>query len=339
MRASFPVDSVPIISVIVPVYNRRRYLKRCVDSLVGQTYRGVEIVLVDDGSTDGSSLLCDELSRLHPNIVVAHQVNQGSGAARNHGLRIASGEYIGFVDSDDWVASDMFALLYDMIKDNAATAAQIDLCVVDGLGVPSVDNEVSVETLEGKACLERLMYEGASQTGAFSLCRCLFSRKALEFVSFREGVVNEDIDFKYKAFMNCDKVVFSNQVKYFYFQEGESNSSGALRKRDFDLYKASKVLMSLSEDETYGEIRHLVEVKSARTPLSLLCKVAYYGIGDADLDKREVVSALQGELRGNLSTLLSAPLPTSRKALAILFSVNYKLTELLVRAVRSTALG
>lgn len=338
MRES-AASSLPIISVIVPVYNRKRYLRRCVESLVGQTYRGIEIVLVDDGSTDGSSFLCDELSRQYPNIVVAHQVNQGSGAARNHGLRMASGEYIGFVDSDDWVASDMFALLYDMIKGNAATAAQIDLCVVDSFDVPLTDNEISTEVLEGKACLERLMYESASRTGAFSLCRCLFSCKVLESVSFREGVVNEDIDFKYKAFMNCDRVVFSSQVKYFYFQEGESNSNGGLRKKDFDLYKASKVLMELSKGEEYGEIRRLVEVKSARTPLSLLCKVAYYGIGDTELDKKKVVGALQGELRGNLLILLSAPLPASRKALAILFSINYKLTEFFIQVAQSAGLG
>ncbi len=329
----------PTISVIVPVYNRKKYLGRCVESLASQVYRGIEIVLVDDGSTDGSSALCDELRQMYPNVVVVHQDNQGTGAARNRGLAASSGEYVGFVDSDDWVAPDMFSHLYDMIEENSVTAAQIDLCVAVDPDTPPDDKEPVVEVLQGKASLERLMRESASRVGAFSLCRCLFERKALEGISFREGVVNEDIDFKYRVFMDCDRVAFSNQIKYFYFQEEESNSSGGLRKRDFDLYEASKLLLTLSEGETYGNIRRLVEVKAARTPLSLLCKVAYYGIADAELDERETVAALQAELREGLAVLLRAPLPASRKVLAISFCVSYKATELLVRVAQSMGLG
>lgn len=333
------VGCSPTISVIVPVYNRKKYLGRCVESLASQVYRDIEIVLVDDGSTDGSSALCDELCQLYPNIVVVHQDNQGAGAARNRGLAASSGEYVGFVDSDDWVASDMFSHLYDMIEENSATAAQIDLCVVEDSDTSPDDKELVVEVLEGRASLERLMYESASRVGAFSLCRCLFERKVLKDISFREGVVNEDIDFKYRVFMGCDRVVFSNQVKYFYFQEEESNSNGGLRKRDFDLYEASKLLLALSEGETYGSIRQLVEVKAARTPLSLLCKVAYYGIADTELDEEKTVAALQVELREGLAVLLRAPLPASRKVLAISFCVSYKVTELLVRVAQSMGLG
>lgn len=107
----------PKISVIVPVYNTKEYLEKCIDSIVGQTYQNLEIILVDDGSTDGSSQIIDAYAQKDRRIVVVHKENGGEGSARNAGLNVATGDYIGFVDSDDWIECGMYQALVDAMGD------------------------------------------------------------------------------------------------------------------------------------------------------------------------------------------------------------------------------
>ena len=105
-----------LISVVIPVYNIEEYLERCVNSICAQTYRNLEILLVDDGSTDGSGALCDALAEKDKRIKVFHKANGGSSSARNVGIAQARGKYIGFVDSDDYISENMYELLYEAIK-------------------------------------------------------------------------------------------------------------------------------------------------------------------------------------------------------------------------------
>ena len=101
------------ISVIVPVYNVENYLRRCVDSIINQTYKNLEIILVDDGSPDNCPVICDEYAQKDSRIKVIHKENGGLSSARNCGMDMATGEYIGFVDGDDWIESDMYKFLIE----------------------------------------------------------------------------------------------------------------------------------------------------------------------------------------------------------------------------------
>lgn len=96
-------ETLPLISIIVPVYNVKNYLEKCLQSICGQTYKNLEIILIDDGSSDGSGELCDLFAQRDGRIKVIHQTNAGQSAARNRGLAVAQGELLGFVDSDDWI--------------------------------------------------------------------------------------------------------------------------------------------------------------------------------------------------------------------------------------------
>ena len=113
----------PLITVIVPVYNVEKYLTRCVDSIINQTYKNLEIILVDDGSTDSSPAICDNYAKKDSRINVIHKQNNGASSARNAALDIASGDYIGFVDSDDYINRDMYASLFDSIVDSGSDMA------------------------------------------------------------------------------------------------------------------------------------------------------------------------------------------------------------------------
>lgn len=114
-----------MISVIIPIYNVEEYLEKCVNSVLNQTYSDLEIILVDDGSTDNSGKICDELKNKDNRIIVIHQENQGLSAARNAGIAKALGEYIAFVDSDDYIMEDMYETLY---KNLEKTDADISIC-------------------------------------------------------------------------------------------------------------------------------------------------------------------------------------------------------------------
>ena len=120
MRGGSNMNGQPLITVIIPVYNIMEYLPRCVHSVTAQTYKNLQIILVDDGSTDGTAQLCDELAAEDPRISVYHKENGGSSSARNLGLGKAQGEYIGFVDSDDRCEPEMYEkLLQSMLQNNS----------------------------------------------------------------------------------------------------------------------------------------------------------------------------------------------------------------------------
>lgn len=145
-----------LISVIVPVYNIKEYLERCVDSILAQTWENLEVLLVDDGSTDGTENLVDELQKKDPRIRVFHKKNGGSSSARNLGIREAGGKYLGFVDSDDYIEPEMFAEMY---REAQNTGAYIVMCGFKRFGKidreylpPSgeADREEAVKLLLGK---------------------------------------------------------------------------------------------------------------------------------------------------------------------------------------------
>lgn len=325
---------MPKLSIIVPVYNQRKYLQRCVDSLLEQTFNSIEIILVDDGSTDGSSGLCDEYESRNESIRTIHKENGGLSSARNAGIRSAFGEYISFIDSDDWIEKDTYAYCFKLMQCHDAEIAKINYIYAYSENQPVKNKKEKIIVLDEKEILQNYMYE-TTRTGSYGVCWYVLPRSIVENEFFRENKINEDIDYVYRILAKCRKIVISNQIKYFYFQKQASLSTGGLKRKDFDLYDAAEELCRLADKETYGTIRKLAELKRARTPLSLLCKIAYYGIQDDSLDKNTIVNKLQSELRKSLGMLVISPIAVSRKALAILFSINYPMTERIVRTAKN----
>ena len=115
-----------LISIIVPVYNVEKYIRRCINSILNQTYQYLEIILVDDGSTDNSGLICDKYAHMDNRITVIHKKNGGLSSARNTGIDIAKGAYIGFIDSDDWIAPETYEVLYRNLVHYDADVSDID---------------------------------------------------------------------------------------------------------------------------------------------------------------------------------------------------------------------
>lgn len=321
-----------MISIIVPVYNVERYIERCVDSLINQTYRDLQIILVDDGSTDKSGVLCDQFTTIDKRIEVIHKCNGGLSSARNAGLSIARGEYIAFVDSDDWVSVDAYEYMLSILNKYNADAVQCGF-IQTNKQIQVRNTPEKLQLFKGKE-INQFYMDYSTKTGSYSVWKFLYKHDLLEGLYFREGKINEDIDYNYKVMDNCGTLVVSNQIKYFYYQEGNSLSTGGLKRRDFDLYEAAEELSKLTEDEEYGDVRFLGQVKKARTAFSLLSKIAYYGISDSSINEKELEKELINENRKNLPVLIKSKIPLSRKVLAVSYAFSFKLSRIMISVVR-----
>ena len=185
------MNNLPLITVIIPIYNIMEWLPRCVHSVTAQTYGNLEILLVDDGSTDGTGELCDRLATEDERIRVFHKENGGSSSARNYGLDRARGQYVGFVDSDDYVEADAYEKLMTGILETGAAIAQIGRDEIDAEGRLLPDVCVPPETAE-MIPPEEFMKELLMHRGDCSFCTKLLKREILGEKRFPEGKLNED---------------------------------------------------------------------------------------------------------------------------------------------------
>ena len=207
----------PLISIIVPVYNTEPYLKRCIDSILRQTYINLEIILVDDGSTDASGSICDEYKQQDPRIVVIHQSNKGVSAARNAALDIASGEYISFVDSDDWIDFNMIKVLYDCINKNQADISIANFYSSD---TDSIVKRNNVKIYNKEKALCALM---ASNEIHGVVWAKLFEKKLFQDTEFCEDIfVSEDTLALATLISKANVITLTEYKGYHYIQREDS---------------------------------------------------------------------------------------------------------------------
>lgn len=206
------------ISVIVPIYNVEPYLRRCLDSLVGQTHQNLEIILVDDGSPDGCGAICDEYAAKDERIIVIHKANGGVSSARNAGLEQATGDWIGWVDPDDWIQADMFEYLLKNAKKYNADIAVCGLCKVysDHQERFAVEEVTQLDNVQG---METLLENDLLQSYC---CDKLWRRELWQGIVFPLGKTFEDMCMVPLAFQRARKTVLLPEAKYFYRQHHES---------------------------------------------------------------------------------------------------------------------
>lgn len=209
-----------LISVIVPIYNVEKYLDRCVDSIINQTYKNLEIVLVDDGSLDNCPKMCDDYAEKDSRIKVVHKENGGLSDARNAGMKVATGEYVSFIDSDDYVSLDFYETLLDTIVDNNSDIVECGVVKFyedNSFDKNSDDLKVTnYDTLDG---LEGLINENPFKQHVWN--KLYKSSIALD-IPYEVGKLNEDEFWTYQIFGKAKKVTRIYKTMYYYFQRGSS---------------------------------------------------------------------------------------------------------------------
>ncbi len=210
------------VSVIVPVFNVAPYISRCIESLQKQSLKEIEIILVDDGSTDGSGKICDEFSK-DPRITVLHKENGGLSSARNAGISAAKGKYLGFVDGDDWVEEDMYKELYDLAETQNAEIAECSYWEVINGRTENKEEGNSFTVLEQEEALKRFFLREATE----SVWNKIFLRNLFNDLKFPVGEINEDTTIVIRLLLKSKKVIFSEKKLYFYrIREGSITKSG-----------------------------------------------------------------------------------------------------------------
>ncbi len=220
------------ISIIIPVYNTVNYLERCLESAVSQTYKNLEIICVDDGSTDGSGKIVDEFAARDNRVIAIHQINQGESNARNTGLRVAVGDYIGFMDCDDWIEPDMYECLAKALEEEDADMAiagffqeyeNIDRTCIEVKNEKSVDPKVF-----NKKMLLRYLYERDSYRAFAYMWDKLYKKEILyddsgELILFDESMkLGGDVLYLAQSALNTKRAVYIEKSFYHYLQRADS---------------------------------------------------------------------------------------------------------------------
>jgi glycosyltransferase involved in cell wall biosynthesis len=237
---------MPSVSVIVPIYNKEEFLRQCVDSLLAQALTDFEIVLVDDGSVDSSGSIADSYAAAHKNVLVVHRENGGLGPARNSGIEVASGKYIGFVDADDWVEPSMFERLFlEASNMNADIVVSGHCDVTNGKKTYVKRHPLSGHMLEGQESIDpyrRNLYGHALndtvvESFPMSVCMSIYRKAMLDRASvrFRE-ILSEDIFFNLDAYGAAYRICFLDSVDYCYRKDHQDSITRTFSPEKLERY-------------------------------------------------------------------------------------------------------
>ena len=207
------------ISIIVPVYNVEKYLEKCLKSIISQTYKNLEIIVVNDGSIDNSLEICKKFEKIDKRIKVIDKENGGLSDARNAGLKIATGDYIGFVDSDDYIAEDMFETLGKLLKEHNAEISIVSYYEMMDNRLLDVQKDGTLDIMNKEEAIKELLIDKKIQSYAWNK---LFKKEIFEGIIFPTGKNFEDIATTLLLFEKADKIVRLEEPKYFYLRRNDS---------------------------------------------------------------------------------------------------------------------
>lgn len=242
-----------LISIIVPVYNVEKYLQKCVGSIINQTYQNIEIILIDDGSTDNSGKVCEELKDRDSRIRVIHKENGGLSSARNKGISVAKGRYLGFIDSDDYIEKEMFGSLYEAIK---RTGKDVACCgrIVDIFGEYS-NTEFSLaqeQVFTKTEAIKEVLY---LETIDVSACDKLYKRELFKEIRYPEGKISEDAAVIFEILEASNGVVHVGKPFYHYVFRNNSITKSKYSEKKYD------VINNLKKTQIFIENNHPELVK------------------------------------------------------------------------------
>lgn len=279
-----------LISVILPIYNVSAYLEKCLDSIIGQTYKNIEIILVDDGSTDQSPEICAAYAQRDERITVLRKKNGGLSDARNAGIEIAKGEYLTFVDSDDYVELDYVEFLYSLVKKYNTKMSICSHKVIYENGTV-LEKETGEEVvLPSKEVLERILYHEDIDLSAWAK---LYHKSLFTDIRFPVGRLYEDAATTYRFVDASGQIALGSQSKLFYIMRGNSISNATFSRRKLDLITSTREMADYCT-EKYPELKKAGLRRLTYAYLSTLSQLANSSVKDKQVQK-ELIGFLRKE--------------------------------------------
>lgn len=326
--------TAPLISIIIPVYNVRKYLAGCLDSALAQNYDNYEIILIDDGSTDDSGKICDQYARRNKKITtVSHQKNHGLSHARNEGIKRAKGEYIMFLDSDDEITPDCLTYLHNLIKRHRTKMAITPINEVYRNHIKNQGATYKEIVLKTSDCLERMLNEEGFTVIA---CAKLYHATLFNGISFPEGFLHEDVATTYKLIMKCKKIAYGNQPKYNYFIHKDSITSQKFNPDKIPLIGLTDVMCD-DIDFVYPELKNTTNLRRMHGRFSILRQTV--NANNLTDSQKEFEKGIIAYLKSHRHYVFKNPKSTFRDRFAMralmlgkpIFKLSWKLYELFTK--------
>lgn len=305
------------ISVIVPVYNVEQYLERCVDSIINQTYTNLEIILVNDGSTDNSGKLCDELAKKDERIRVIHKENGGLSDARNRGIDESESDLVGFIDSDDYIDSDMYEVLLKNLND---TDADLSMCAL--YDVYNNTPEVQVTNKETWKLSSEQAIKMVMEAKILSVTAVnkLYRKSLFTDLKFEVGKIAEDAFIMIKLLDKCEKIVATNEKKYYYVHRENSITTQKFSTKFLNVIEAYEQNSNIIS-EKYPKLKDVAQTRMNWAYFYVLDRLLL----DDNYNDKELENKLISYLKNHRKDILNDPLfTTGRKIgfIALLLSRN-----------------
>lgn len=307
-----------LISIIVPVYNVEQYLEKCVDSIINQTYKNLEIILVDDGATDSSGKLCDELAKIDNRIKVYHKENGGLSDARNYGVEKSTGEYIGFVDSDDHIDAEMYEKLYEAIKKENVDVVECNLKII----YPDREELFTEQNYYNVCTKQEYLEEYLKIEKIFgSACVRLIKSDVVKKLKFPVGKLYEDTYYAYDLIEKVDSYVIMNNPYYNYLMRGNSITNTKFNPRIFDLIE----IVEKFHKTTYENYPGLKEAADCRKMYAYFSVLNSILLEENYRDNEYYSEILSYFKRNYISLLKNKYINRNRKLSVILIKLNIDL--------------
>lgn len=275
------LENKNLVSVIVPIYNVEKYLKNCVDSILSQTYSNIELILVDDGSPDNSPVICDNYKNRDNRVKVIHKKNGGLSSARNAGLEICTGNYIMFVDSDDWIEKDLIERMIAIITNNPVELVTCGKYLDNGTNKKSITSKKS-GILSVEEAIKDSIFDEKVGIAAWGKLYC---RKIFDHIRFPEGEIHEDVAVIYHIFSECSRIYVLNYPGYYYrYNDGGISKQSYSKKYDI-------VLKHVLENEEfiinkYPKVALYGSAMVANTCVEMLIKIIRTDDGIINFDEQ-----------------------------------------------------
>ena len=312
------------ISVIVPVYNVEAYLEKCVESILKQTYTNLEILLVNDGSTDNSGELCDQLAQRDQRIRVIHKENGGLSDARNRGIEEASSDLIGFIDSDDYIEQDMYETLYRQMLESSA-----DLSMCGHYDVYHQIPEKQVATIQTLELTPQEAIKMVMEAKILSVTAVnkLYRKELFEELRFEIGKIAEDAFIMIALIHQCRKVVATNEKKYYYVHRENSITTQKFSLKFLNVIEAYEQNAKIIK-ENYPELADTATMRLNWAYFYVLDRL----LVDEQFHDKKLENLLIKFLKSNTKYILSTTLFTNARKVAFIFLlVNKKVYKMILK--------